>query len=150
LLVEQIDQNIIIALIGVLGGVLPVGITYVFTKRKEINANIREEKTKRYDGLISALVTFIEDLNIIETGYADKPKPDTVTNFIMAYHRSSAYASDDVLKKCNIFVRMTDNPEKFELDDIRNGMKDIYKAIRLDINPKAKYTDVGVIWYNEE
>jgi hypothetical protein len=157
MLVQQIDSSVIVALIGVLGGVLPVGITYVVTKNKEIDANTREERTKRYDGLISALVTFIDDLNRIQTGYADKPERDTVTNFIMAYHRSSAYASDDVLEKCNKLVTLMINKEgksedhdiDLDIEAVKDRIIDIYEAIRLDINPKAKYSKVIALWPKE-
>jgi hypothetical protein len=50
MLVQQIDSSIIVALISVLGA----GISYALTKNKEINENIRQKKTERYDDLIGA------------------------------------------------------------------------------------------------
>lgn len=63
------SEAIIIALIGVLGGVLPVGISYVYSKNKEINASIRQEKIKRYDELIDDLTLFFKK------GFESDPNP---------------------------------------------------------------------------
>lgn len=96
MLVERIDQTSIVALIGVLGTVLPVGISYVLTKNKEIEAHVREEKTKRYDDLIGALVKIVRSRPLDD---------DPLDNFITAYDRAMAFASDLVLERCNHFAQ---------------------------------------------
>jgi hypothetical protein len=57
--VEQIDQNIliaIIALIGTLAGtVLSLGIPYLLSRNKEIDAAIRQKRTERYEELTVSL-----------------------------------------------------------------------------------------------
>lgn len=145
--VLQIDNAIIIALISVIGGVLPVGISYVFTKRKEIDANIRQEKTKRYDDLIDVLTMIVGDG--FKT-FADDPK--LLNNFIKTYYRASAYASDHALEKCNDLLTEINKGAKTgeitpdassKLVDIIN---EIYAAIRQDINPRARYFIVHTLW----
>ena len=143
-LVQQIDPGIIIALIGVLGGLLPVGMTYVLTKRKEINANIREEKTKRYDDLIGALAA------IVQSGFTNDA--DSMNKFIMSYNKASAYASDLVLEKCNDLLGAFEKETQAEeftpegSDRIIAIVNEVYGAIRKDINPRARYPRVRTFW----
>ena len=142
--VLQIDQTIIVALISVLGGVLPVGMSYVLTKNKEIDFDIRQKKTQRYDDLIDTLTI------IITSGFANDHK--SMNNFIMAYNRASAYASDPVLEKCNdLLTGFKKEAETGVLtpagsDRIINIINDVYKAIRKDINPRARYFKVHTFW----
>jgi hypothetical protein len=144
MLVLQIDPSIIVALIGVFVGVLPVGMTYVLTKRKEINANIREEKTKRYDDLIGALTA------IVTSGFRNDA--DSMIKFYMAYNKASAYASDLVLEKCNdLLTRFKKESDTGVLtpegsDRIIAIINDVYGAIRKDINPKSRYLRVDTFW----
>lgn len=143
----QIDKTIIIALISVIGGVLPVGISYVLTKNKEIDANIRQEKTKRYDDLIDALMLVVR--GGFETFAND---PELFNNFNMSYHRASAYASDPVLRKCNdLLIEITKGVKSGKLtpgaaDKIIDTINEIYTAIRQDINPRARYFRVYTLW----
>jgi hypothetical protein len=144
MLVLQIDPSIIVALIGVFVGVLPVGMTYVLTKRKEINANIREEKTKRYDDLIGAVTA------IVTSGFRNDA--DSMNKFYMAYNKASAYASDLVLEKCNdLLTRFKKESDTGVLtsegsDRIIAIINDVYGAIRKDINPKSRYLRVDTFW----
>jgi hypothetical protein len=137
--VLQIDQTIIVALISVLGGVLPVGMSYVLTKNKEIDFDIRQKKTQRYDDLIDTLTIIANDHK-------------SMNNFIMAYNRASAYASDPVLEKCNdLLTGFKKEAETGVLtpagsDRIINIINDVYKAIRKDINPRARYFKVHTFW----
>ena len=145
-LVQQIDPAIIVALIGVFAGVLPVGITYIITKNKEINANIRQEKTKRYDSLIDALAMIVSDI------YRKPPNTTgtldidvvSVNKFINAYNRASTYSSDLVLERCNDLTLALGKREA-KITQVRNLIIGVYEAIRLDINPKAKYTTIAAI-----
>lgn len=146
MLVEQIDQSSIVALIGLLGTVLPVGISYVLTKNKEIDVGIRQEKTERYDVLIGAVV------RLSKSNPGDQEAFD---NFTTAYNRAMAYASDLVLKRCNEFALLLEDQaiesESELLDETgvleRNRhIAAIFAAIRFDINPKAKYSAIGPLW----
>lgn len=142
----EIDQATIIALIGVLGGVLP----YVLTKNKEINATTRQEKTKRYDNLIDSLAMILSV--IARKDVDDKVVIETVRIFVTAYNRASTYASDLVLERCNDLANgiteAKDGGEQSQ-EKIRILIGSIYKAIRKDLNPKADYFTVGTFWPNE-
>ena len=139
MLIQQIDQSSILALIGLLGTVLPVGTTYVFTKRKEINANIREEKTKKYDALLTSLTKLVgksvgkPDTDIIQNILSNDAAID---DFVMAYYGAAAYASDSVIEAChNFFMSVTS--KTIDTAKIILQVSDIYSAIRFDINPRA-------------
>ncbi len=144
MLVLQIDQTTIIAIIGVLAAVLPVAISYVLTKKKEIDFSIRQKKTERYDDLIGALTL------IIRSGFVGDH--ESMNDFIMAYNRASAYASDLVLEKCNdLLSGFTKEAQTGVLtpaagDILIDIINDVYKAIRKDINPRARYFEVGTFW----
>jgi hypothetical protein len=135
-------EAIIIALIGVLGGVLP----YVYTRNKEINASIRQEKIKRYDELIGALRMFFRK------GFENDP--EIMNEFSKTYVKASAYASDLVLEKCNDlltgFTKGVDTKTRVMTAEAANKLldiiEDIYAAIRKDINPKARYFKVRTFW----
>ena len=147
MLVQQIDPTIIVAVIGILAAVLPVGITYVFTKNKEVDLSIRQEKTKRYDTLIDALNMLVG--NIDKKSLDEKDIREIINRFITGYNRASTYASDLVLERCNdlaveIMSKREDNV------GIKYCIIDIYEAIRMDINPKAKYHSLYAFWTLEE
>jgi len=143
-LILQIDPGIVVALIGVFAGALPVGLSYVATKNKEINANIRAEKIKRYDDLVGAITA------IVMTGFENDHKQ--INHLVSANNRAHAYASDLVLEKCNdLLDAMTKEVQTGVLtpdgsDRIIAAINQVYVAIRKDINPKAKYSDVRTIW----
>jgi hypothetical protein len=141
MLVQQIDPTIIVAIIGVVGAILTVGLPYVFTRNKEVDLIIRQEKTKRYDELIGVLIK-INDI----TYRSDQAKLffNVFNNFAAAYLRASTYSSDDVLKRCNDFNYELRKPET-DTNAIRRRISDIYGAIRRDINPKAKYSKVWAL-----
>lgn len=155
MLILQIDQNIIIAVIGLLGAVLPVGLGYIYTNHKEFNESIRQERTKRYDDLIEVLIKIGSILHTY--------RPENVThrkllssimhNFVSAYHRASTYASDLVLEKCNELVAemlKKKESEKIYVRDVMDRIVAVYVAIRLDINPKVKNSKVNALWTKVE
>lgn len=159
MLVQQIDINVVIAIIGLLGAVIPVGFSYLQSKNKEVDASIQQQKTDRYDGLIRAIEMMFRDIVEIETGRAPTYKGDTINNFITAYYKASTYASDLVLKSCNDLIMEIKQREGSDIKELKDQIDfegvqglilDIYKAIRLDINSKAKYSMVQVLWPVED
>jgi hypothetical protein len=160
MLIQQIDPTVMAAIIGLIGAILSVGLPYVFTRNKEIDLSVRQEKTQRYDELIASLIDFTGDVERIEQDSAYVWNFNTLTKFIKAYHRSSTFASDDVLEKCNELVNLLmGEPEKSDMKETKEGtgtegikthIVNIYKAIRLDINPKAKYLGIAIMWPTEE
>jgi hypothetical protein len=138
MLVQQIDPTITVAIIGLIGAILSVGLPYVLTRNKEIDLSIRQEKTQRYDELIATVIALTGDVLRNEYEY------NILTDFIKAYHRSSTYASDEVLAKCNELVNLL--MQAPDIERIKICILNVYKAIRLDINPKAKYSGIALIW----
>src|SRR5437867_12846469 len=137
MLVEQIDPTITVAIIGLIGAILSVGLPYVLTRNKEIDLSIRQEKTQRYDELIAAVIALTGDVLRNEYEY------NILTDFIKAYHRSSTYASDEVLAKCNELVNLL--MQAPDIEGIKNCILNVYEAIRLDINSKSKYSGIALI-----
>jgi hypothetical protein len=82
-----------------------------------------------YDDLVQS-VTIINKTHI----YQDI---NAVSNFIKAYYRASAYASDKVIEACNEFLTSL---EKKETDTVKltEHISNIYNAVRQDKNPKSK------------
>jgi hypothetical protein len=148
MLIPQIDPTIIVAIIGVVGAILSVGLPYVFTRNKEVELSVRQEKTQRYDGLIEALVMigneFVTDKGYVTHGLT----PNTFNTFIATYNRASTYANDDVLRNCNSLVDALMRGKR-NTNRILGDITSIYQAIRLDINPKAKAEFVG-FWRGSE
>jgi hypothetical protein len=130
--VEQIDQVIIGAIITLILTLIGTVASYIFTKRKEIDASIRQNKTERYDELVKSL-TIVVKKKITED-------IDSINEFIMAYNRASTYANDDVIEACNNFLEGLGTKELNDqiVTDLVNA---IYLAIRRDINPKARKID---------
>ncbi len=155
----QIDLNVIIAIIGLLAAVLPVGLPYILSKNKEVDASIREQKTVRYDELINAIAIIVRDIDKIEGDHASTFEDATINNFIAAYYRASTYASDLVLERCNDLIGEINKQEgsdiktlkeRIDFQKVQVRILAIYEAIRLDINPKAKYSKVQVLWPVED
>lgn len=125
---QLVSDEIIVALIGVAATVLTVGLPYVWSKNKEIDADIRQKKQEMYDRLVETLTS------VVKSRCAIKEDMDA---FLLAYNKSSAYASDEVVHACKDFFIHFINQEK---DDsmLTKRINAIYNAIRKDINPSAE------------
>jgi hypothetical protein len=146
LLVEQIDQSILIAIITVIGTlgatVLSLGIPYLLTKNKEIDESSRQKRTERYEELTVSLAK-VGSSDI----YGDVSL-SLMNDFIMAYYKASAYADDSVIKACNRFLKsIGDNESEAE---ITQRITDIYTCIRQDINPNASPVQSIAFWKTSE
>ena len=151
MLLQQIDNTVIIALIGVFGGVLPAVLSYWFTKNKEVDFSIRQEKTERYDDLMKALARMYRVVNSYngEDESHRKMLYDSIHDYQSAYYRASTFAKDNVLKRCNDLHDeiLKDRGEEDDfLGPLTDRIVDIYKAIRKDIYPRAKYYSVNAVW----
>jgi hypothetical protein len=110
--------------------VLTVGLTYVFQKKKEIDASIRQKKAEMYDELVRSLT--VANAN---THWTDEKE---VNQFILAYYRASAYASQEVIEACSQLLTTLENPElKLKLDLVTDRINAIYNSVRKDINKRA-------------
>jgi hypothetical protein len=119
---------LLVATITAAATILSVGLPYVWSKNKEINADIRQKKHEMYDGLVETLTAVVKNL------WTSEKDMDA---FILAYNKSSAYASDEVVHACKEFFIHLINQEK---DDsmLTKRINAIYNAIRKDINPSAE------------
>jgi hypothetical protein len=116
--------------IPALAAIGAVGLTYYFTKKKEIEANIRQKKTEMYDGLVQSLAE-------ANTKQGDM---NPMNKFIVSFYKASAYASDEVIQACYEFLTSLENKEMDE-DKVTNLVSDIYNAVRTDINKNAQTFD---------
>lgn len=69
-----------------------------------------------------------------QTLYENKENMDA---FILEYNKTSAYASDDVVKACKAFFILLMNKEE-NGEKLTKNVNTIYDSIRKDINPRAK------------
>jgi hypothetical protein len=127
-LVSDGTTDIIVAIIGAVISILVVGLSYVSSKKNETNVNIRQKKQERYDELVEALTAVTKNI------WEDQKDMNA---FILAYNRTSAYASDGVVDALEAFFILLIQNEK-DGSKITKSVSAIYNAIRKDINPKAK------------
>ena len=124
----MVSDEIITAIIGAAVPILVVGLSYVSSKNKEINAHIRQKKQEMYEGLVETLTAVGQSL------YENKENMDA---FILAYNKASPYASDEVVDACQtFFIHLMNNKKDDGL--LVSRINGIYDAIRKDVNPEAK------------
>jgi hypothetical protein len=85
--------------------------------------------------------------------FLEQPTDSTAADFVLAYNRSTSYATSAVLKECDTFLEKMKIEWKWrhsqsninhynalisalERDDNRDAATKIFKAIRDDINPE--------------
>jgi hypothetical protein len=124
---EQYNQTIIAAIITLIVTLIGTVVSYVFTKRKEIDAIIRQNKIVRYDELVRSLTIVVKE----------KLDTDPVKDFVTAYNRASTYANDEVIEACNDLLEALGRKEQSD-EILTNLVNHIYLAISRDINPKAR------------
>ncbi len=88
-----------------------------------------------FDDLLSSLTDFVNNPSDTEKLY----------EFILAYYRAGAYASNTVLKGCyEILSSLEKSTVSNEPYRITEGMiNDVYNAIRKDINPRESPFNFG-------
>lgn len=124
---EQLTGYVIAAILTLIGTLIVTVVSYVLTKRKEIDAIIRQNKIQRYDELVRSLTIVVKE----------KLDTNPVKDFVTAYNRASTYANDQVIEACNEFIEALGRKEPDD-EIITNLVNAIYAAIRRDINPKAR------------
>lgn len=123
--------EIIVALIAVFGAVLP----YLLQKNKELNLKIAEQKRGAYAGFlknftdISVAVTYEEEVSGKE---ADMER-------MLARDQLLLYASDDVIKAYDAWVRYSDTADH-DYDKEGELVARVFLAIRRDILGKTRVT----------
>jgi len=124
--------EIMVALIAVFGGVLP----YLLQKNKELNLKIADQKREAYASFlnnftkVAVAVTHDEDVSGKE---ADLER-------LLARDQLLLYASDDVIKAYDAWIRFADNDEKHNYDKEGELLSLVFLAIRKDLLGKTKVT----------
>jgi hypothetical protein len=127
-LLTVVETQVITALIGAIVTIVSASLVYFFTKAKEIEVDKKQRKLERYDDLLSRLTEFVNN----------PLGDDTLYQFILAYYRASAYASNAVLNACyeilsKIEKETVSNEPMYVSEEMINN---VHNAIRRDINPK--------------
>ena len=124
--------EIIVALIAVFGGVLP----YLLQRNKELNLKIADQKREAYASFltnftkVSVAVVYDEDVSGKE---ADLER-------LLARDQLLLYASDDVIKAYDAWIRFSDADEKRDYDKEGELLSLVFLAIRRDLLGKTRVT----------
>jgi hypothetical protein len=124
-------KEIIVALIAVFGAVLP----YLLQKNKELNLKIAEQKRAAY---ASFLRNFTE-VAVAVMHDEDISGKDADRDRMLARDQLLLYASDDVIKAYDAWVRHSDI-EEHDLEKESELLSLIFLAIRKDLLGKTKVT----------
>jgi hypothetical protein len=117
-------KEIIVALIAVFGAVLP----YLLQKNKELNLKIAEQKREAYTNFLKNFT----EIAVAVMHDEDVSGKDADRERMLARDQLLLYASDDVIKAYDAWVRYSDN-EKHDLDREGELVSLIFLAIRKDL-----------------
>jgi hypothetical protein len=95
-------------------------IGYIFNKAREIQVNIKQKKLERYDDLVGKLTVFV----------SNSTNRDKQQEFINAYYKAGAYASDEVLQKCDALLSALEQSD--QVTNLEPFINEVYNAIRQD------------------
>jgi hypothetical protein len=124
--------EIIVALIAVFGAVFP----YLLQKNKELNLKIAEQKREAYANFLKNFTTVAVAVMHDE----DVSGKDADMERMLARDQLLLYASDDVIKVYDAWIRYTDI-EKHDFDKEGELVSLIFLAIRKDLLGKTKVTE---------
>jgi hypothetical protein len=124
--------EIIVALIAVFGAVFP----YLLQKNKELNLKIAEQKREAYANFLKNFTTVAVAVMHDE----DVSGKDADMERMLARDQLLLYASDDVIKAYDAWIRYTDI-EKHDFDKEGELVSLIFLAIRKDLLGKTKVTE---------
>ena len=125
--------EIIVALIAVFGAVLP----YLFQRNKELNLKIADQKREAY---VSFLNNFTK--TAVAATYDEDEKlsgQEADLERLLARDQLLLYASDDVIKAYDAWVRYSDSEQHYS-DKEGELVNLIFLAIRKDLLGKSKVT----------
>lgn len=124
-------KEIIVALIAVVGGVLP----YLLQRRKELNLKVGEQKREAYAGFLKNFT----EIAIAVMHNEEVSSKDADRERMLARDRLLLYASDDAIKAYDAWVRFADT-EGHDLDKESDALGRLFLAIRRDILGRTKLT----------
>lgn len=129
--------EIIVALIAVFGAVLP----YLFQRNKELNLKIADQKREAYSNFLTNFTKIS-----IAAAYDEDEKlsgQEADLERLTARDQLLLYASDDVIKAYDAWVRFSD-VEKHDYDKEGELLSLVFLAIRKDLLGKSKVTKEDV------
>lgn len=124
--------EIIVALIAVFGAVLP----YLFQRNKELNLKIADQKREAY----ASFLTNFTKISVAVTHDEDVSGKEADLERLLARDQLLLYASDDVIKAYDAWVRFSDNDEEHDYDKEGELLSLVFLAIRKDLLGKTKVT----------
>ena len=124
--------EIIVALIAVFGAVLP----YLFQRNKELNLKIADQKREAY----ASFLTNFTKTSVAVTHDEDVSGKEADLERLLARDQLLLYASDDVIKAYDAWIRFADNDEKHDYDKEGELLSLVFLAIRKDLLGKTKVT----------
>jgi hypothetical protein len=126
--------EIIVALIAVFGGVLP----YLLQRSKELNLKIADQKREAY----SSFLTNFTKISIAAAFDEDEKLSGQEADLerLTARDQLLLYASDDVIKAYDAWVRFSDTDKKRDYDKEGELLSLVFLAIRKDLLGKSRVT----------
>lgn len=126
--------EIIVALIAVFGGVLP----YLLQRNKELNLKIADQKREAYASFLNNFTK-----TAVAAAYDEDDKltdKEADLERMMARDQLLLYASDDVIKAYDAWIRFSDTDEKHDYDKEGELLSLVFLAIRKDLLGKTRVT----------
>jgi hypothetical protein len=124
--------EIIVALIAVFGVVFP----YLFQRNKELDLKIADQKREAYASFLKNFTT----ISVAIMHDEDVSGKDADLERMLARDQLLLYASDDVIKAYDAWVRYSDI-EKLDFDKEGELVNRIFLAIRKDLLGKSRVTE---------
>src|SRR3989442_781440 len=124
--------EIIVALIAVFGAVLP----YLLQRNKELNLKIADQKREAYASFLKNFTT----VTVAVMHDEDVSGKEADTERMLARDQLLLYASDDVIKAYDAWVRFADNDEKHDYDKEGELLSLVFLAVRKDLLGSTKVT----------
>ena len=122
---------IIVALIAVFGAAVP----YLLQRNKELNVKIAEQKREAYTNFLKNFT----EISVAVMHDEDVSGKEADLNRMLARDRLVLYASDEVIKAYDAWIRYAD-VEKHDFDKEGELLSLILLAIRKDVLGKTKVT----------
>jgi hypothetical protein len=129
----QIDSGVLVAVVGLLGSAMTAGISYVLTKRQQLEAQWRESKRTHYQNLVSA----ISDV-AVEHGDVEAYR-----RFVSAVNTIALVAPQPVVQAV---LAWNDRGEKATVDQHNELLTRVMLTIRADLGITPK-DDAGTFRY---
>src|SRR5438477_12221814 len=123
--------EIIVALIAVFGAVLP----YLFQRNKELNLKIADQKREAYASFLKNFTT----VTVAVMHDEDVSGKEADIERMLARDQLLLYASDDVIKAYDAWIRFADI-EEHDFDKEGELVSLMFLAIRKDLLGKSKVT----------